>query len=52
VLLAGLGNDQLFGGTGLDVLVARDNIGANDALDGGTDTNTCVADLGDTLTNC
>jgi len=32
--------------------VARDNIGANDILDGGVDTNVCVADAGDTLTNC
>jgi Ca2+-binding RTX toxin-like protein len=52
VLLAGLGNDILLGGSGNDTLVARDNIGADDTLDGGIDTNVCVADLGDTLTNC
>jgi Ca2+-binding RTX toxin-like protein len=52
VLLAGLGQDALLGGSGNDTIVSRDNTGANDTLDGGIDTNVCVADVGDTLINC
>jgi hypothetical protein len=40
------------GGRGFDRLIARDNIGGNDTLNGGADGDVCVADVGDTTTNC
>jgi Ca2+-binding RTX toxin-like protein len=57
---AGRGDDTVFGsaaanllegGAGTDFLVSRDGL-ANDAVDGGTGSDTCRRDPGDTITAC
>jgi hypothetical protein len=45
------GPDGLYGFGGPDTIDAVDGL-ANDYLDGGTETDTCTADSGDTVVNC
>lgn len=40
------------GGRGGDVIQADDGVGGNDVVNGGTGTDTCIADSGDTVTAC
>ena len=48
----GQGADELVGGNGNDFLKSRDNVSGNDEVDGGANTDTCVIDAGDSVTNC
>jgi Ca2+-binding RTX toxin-like protein len=48
----GAGADTLKGKDGADTLNAVDGVPVNDVVDGGNGTDACVADAGDTVTNC
>ncbi len=61
-------NDRIYGGQGADCLgvncahsggevgndflKSRDNVSGNDTVDGGDNTDTCIIDAGDTVSNC
>lgn len=49
---AGQGADTISGLGGNDTLSAADGAGGNDSLNGGTGTDTCFSDVGDTETGC
>jgi len=51
-VVGGAGADLLEGGAGSDLLVGVDLVGGNDRLDGGTERDLCLADRGDSVTNC
>lgn len=51
-LAGGQGADVLLGENGDDTLNSVDNIGGNDQLNGGLNTDTCTADAGDAVANC
>ncbi|MGA4959470.1 calcium-binding protein [Streptomyces lavendulocolor] len=51
-VVAGTGTDFVEGGAGRDNLNAVDDTGGNDYVQGGTHTDTCAADLGDSVTEC
>jgi Ca2+-binding RTX toxin-like protein len=51
-LVGGLGADQLLGENGNDTLDGVDNLSGNDQVNGGQNTDTCTADVGDTVVNC
>jgi len=40
------------GGRGADVIQADDGVGGNDTVNGGTGTDSCTADVGDSVTAC
>lgn len=52
VLLGGNGPDVLFGDEGDDVLLAIDQVSGNDHVDGGSGSDRCKRDQGDTKANC
>ena len=53
---AGYENEANSGGgtyeTGNDFLKSKDDVSGNDTVDGGVNTDTCVIDAGDTVSNC
>ncbi|HEX9374644.1 MAG TPA: hypothetical protein VGB19_00155 [Actinomycetota bacterium] len=51
-LTGGDGSDVLEGGCGADSLDAVDGVNGNDTANGGCGTDSCIADAGDTVTNC
>jgi Ca2+-binding RTX toxin-like protein len=51
-IFGGQGDDDLQGGAGNDFLKSRDNVSGNDNVNGSTETDTCVIDAGDFVTNC
>lgn len=51
-VIAGTGNDFVDGGPGRDDLDAVDEVGGNDYVRGGDQSDTCRADLGDSVTEC
>ncbi len=51
-VIAGTGNDFVDGGPGRDTLDAVDEVGGNDYVRGGDDSDSCRADLGDSVTEC
>ncbi|GAB3435622.1 hypothetical protein GCM10027569_88040 [Flindersiella endophytica] len=51
-LSGGAGADQLLGENGNDTLDGVDNVNGNDQVNGGQNTDTCTADVGDTIVNC
>ncbi len=51
-MAGGAGADTAEGGDGNDRLGVKDGVQGNDTADGGPNTDTCVADSGDTVVNC
>jgi Ca2+-binding RTX toxin-like protein len=49
---AGRGGDVVSGDSGNDFLNAADNVSGNDTVDGGPGLDRCVADVGDTVSEC